>query len=131
MPDAPATSPMMTKAGLALSGLASLVLLGSGGAKLAGVADVQKVIVDTLGYPAGTPMLLGVLEVGSVVLYLVPRTATLGAILLTGYLGGAISAHVRAADGQWPTPLMLGLLVWAGLALRDGRFRELLPLRKG
>ncbi len=58
----------------------------------------------------------------------IPQTAVLGAILLTGYLGGAVA--MRVGDGQFLPPLVLGVLVCAGLALRDGRLRELLPLRK-
>ena len=62
-------------------------------------------------------------------LYVVPRTAMLGAILLTGYLGGAIATHARLGDPSFSTALILGVLVWAGLFLRDARVRALLPLR--
>jgi hypothetical protein len=61
----------------------------------------------------------------------VPRTSVLGAILLTGYLGGAVSTHVRAGDplGRMLVPVFFALLAWGGLYLRDERLRELLPLR--
>jgi hypothetical protein len=63
------------------------------------------------------------------VLYVVPQTAVLGAVLLTGYLGGAVATHVRVGE-SFAIPLVLGILVWAGLFLRDARVRALLPLRK-
>jgi hypothetical protein len=62
------------------------------------------------------------------VLYAIPQTAVLGAILLTGYLGGAIATHVRIEEGFVP-PLILGVLIWLGLYLRDRRLRALVPLR--
>lgn len=70
---------------------------------------------------------IGVLEVVSVLLYAIPRTAVLGAILCTGYLGGAIATHVRT-DGQFLPALLFGVLVWLGLYLRDERIRALVPL---
>jgi hypothetical protein len=65
------------------------------------------------------------------VLYVLPRTAVLGAILLTGYLGGAVASHVRVGEGWFPTlfPAIFGALLWGGLYLRDSRLRQLLPLR--
>jgi hypothetical protein len=64
-----------------------------------------------------------------VILYAIPRTAVLGAILLTGYLGGAVATHVHAAE-WWFMPVVFGILVWLGLYLRDPRVRELAPLRR-
>jgi hypothetical protein len=70
-----------------------------------------------------------ILEVLSVALYLLPRTAVLGAILLTGYLGGAIATHLRPAEyPQMVVPVVLGAMVWLGLFLRDRRVRALVPL---
>lgn len=63
-------------------------------------------------------------------LYLIPRTAVLGAILLTGYLGGAVATHVRLVEMDYLVPLVLGVLIWCGLYLRDTRVRELIPIRK-
>jgi hypothetical protein len=67
------------------------------------------------------------------VLYVIPRTAVLGAILLIGYLGGAVARHVRLSEGIFPVtfPIIMGVLVWGGLWLRDNRVRALVPLRQG
>ncbi len=72
---------------------------------------------------------LGVLELACTILYLIPRTAVLGAILLTGYLGGAIATHLRVGDPFFP-PILPGVLLWGGLYVRDTRLRALLPLRR-
>ena len=71
---------------------------------------------------------LGALELACTAIYLVPRTAVLGAILLTGYLGGAIVTHLRVGD-PFIGPIILGVLIWAGLFLREPRLRALIPLR--
>jgi hypothetical protein len=71
---------------------------------------------------------IGLLELLCAVLYLVPQTALLGAVLLTGYLGGAVATHLRIGE-PFVLPLVLGVLIWAGLWLRDPRLRGLLPLR--
>jgi hypothetical protein len=81
-----------------------------------------------LGYPEHLAFALGVVELVSTIVYVIPRTAVLGAILVTGYLGGAIATHVRLGE-QFISPAILGILVWAGLALRDSRLRALLPFR--
>ena len=82
------------------------------------------------GYPASSIMWIFAAELVAVILYAIPRTAVLGAILLTGYLGGAVSTHVRANDGQFWMPVLFGVLVWIALYLRDPRIRDLAPLRK-
>ena len=82
------------------------------------------------GYQESALLLIGVLELGSVLVYLIPRTAVLGAILMTGYLGGAVATHVRIGDPGWPVALIFGIFVWGGLYLRDERIRALLPLRR-
>jgi hypothetical protein len=82
------------------------------------------------GWPENMLITLGVLEAGSVVLYLIPQTAVLGAIVLTGYLGGALSTHLRIGESVY-IHVVLGFLIWGGLYLRDSRLRELLPIRKG
>lgn len=81
-----------------------------------------------LGWPENLAIALGVVEIASTILYLIPQTAVLGAILLTGYLGGAIATHVRIGEGFIP-PVLLGALVWLGLYLRDRRIRDLIPMR--
>jgi hypothetical protein len=83
-----------------------------------------------LGYPAATARPLGVLLLVSVICYVVPRTAPLGAVLLTGYLGGAIATHVRVGDPLFSHilfPVYVALLLWGGLYLRDERVRALAP----
>jgi hypothetical protein len=82
------------------------------------------------GYPESKVLLIAVLEIGSALIYAIPRTAVLGAILMTGYLGGAVATHVRIGDPGYPTAIVAGILVWAGLYLRDARLRALLPLRR-
>jgi hypothetical protein len=72
---------------------------------------------------------LGIVELACTILYIVPQTSVLGAILLTGYLGGATATHLRVEE-SWIGPVLLGILVWLGLFLRDCRLRALLPLRK-
>ncbi len=80
------------------------------------------------GYSENMLFPLGVLETVCVVLYVIPQTAVLGAVLLTGYLGGAIATHLRINDGFAP-PIIIGVLLWLGLVLRDARLRTLLPIR--
>jgi len=83
-----------------------------------------------IGCPESALPLLAFLQLGSLVLYIVPRTAVLGAVLLTGYLGGAIATYVRMGE-PYPVlvPLSTSLIAWAGIYLRDERLRSLLPLR--
>jgi hypothetical protein len=81
-----------------------------------------------LGYPQSLLLSLGILELACTVVYVIPRTSVLGAILLAAYLGGATATHVRIGDPFF-IPIGLGVLVWAGLFLRDDRLRALLPLR--
>jgi len=87
--------------------------------------------MSKLGYPVSVTFGLGIVLLISTILYAVPRTAVLGAILLTGYLGGACSTHVRVQDGAFNTlfPVVFGLILWGGLYLRDSRVRALIPLR--
>jgi hypothetical protein len=86
--------------------------------------------MEKYGYPEGSATVILVLEVICVVIYVIPQTAVLGAILLTGYLGGATATHVRAEEIQYLVPVAVGILVWGGLFLRDPRIRALIPLRK-
>jgi hypothetical protein len=79
--------------------------------------------------PVSWAMPLGILELACVVIYLIPRTAVIGAILLTGYLGGAMVTHLRV-DQPPVTHVILGIVLWGGLWLRDVRLRALMPLVK-
>src|SRR5262249_38676383 len=81
-----------------------------------------------LGYPARLVMCIGIVELVCLGAYLYPRTAVLGAILLTGYLGGATATQVRVEDPWFIFPVVVGVLVWAGLFLRNGHLRPLFPL---
>jgi hypothetical protein len=85
-----------------------------------------------LGYPASAVLWIGLIELVCLTLYLVPRTSVLGALLLTGYLGGAIATHVRLGSpllSHTLFPIYVALLLWGGLYLRETRLRELVPLR--
>ena len=82
------------------------------------------------GYPPATARPIGVVELCCVVLYFVPATRVLGAILATGYLGGAVATHVRAGEAAFVVPILIGIMLWGGLFLRDPRLRQLLPTTK-
>jgi DoxX-like family len=117
-------------AGRIMSGLPALFLLVDGVMKLVKPEEVVTATVE-LGYAETVIVPLGVLLLTCTVLYLIPRTAVLGAILLTGYLSGAVATHVRAGQGPFEIlfPIVFGALLWGGLWLRDRRLRDLIPLR--
>ncbi len=123
----PTTSKKLLWAGRTLSGLVSLMLLFSASFKLMKPPMFVQEFAR-LGYLESAALGIGILEIACVVIYLLPQTAMLGAILLTGYLGGATATHVRIGDPFIP-PIVAGVLVWAGLYLRDERLRALLPWR--
>ncbi len=85
--------------------------------------------MDHLGWPLHLSIPLAVLELTCTLLYVIPRTSVLGAILLTAYLGGATATHVRVGDPFY-IPIILGIMVWLGLWLREPRLHNLTPLRK-
>jgi uncharacterized protein YndB with AHSA1/START domain len=114
-------------AGWIVSVLPVLLLLFSGVMKLVKPAPVTEGFVH-LGYPESLALGIGLLELVCTIVYLIPRTSVLGAILLTGYLGGATATHVRVGEPFY-IPVVLGVLVWGGLYLRDGRLRALVPGR--
>jgi hypothetical protein len=116
--------------GRVLSTLTTLFLLMDGVMKL----FKPKFVVDAtiqLGYREDVIVGLGIVLTTCTILYVIPRTSVLGAILLTGYLGGAVASHLRAGAGPFPVlfPAIFGMLVWGGLVLRDSRLRLVLPLR--
>lgn len=117
----------MTRLGWALGGLPALMLILSGVMKLMGPPEVVEGF-EKLGWPARLATPIGLLEIAVVLLYFFPKTAVLGAILVTGYLGGAIATHVRQSD-PFIIPLLIGMAVWGGLYFRDPRVRALIPLR--
>jgi DoxX-like family len=118
-------------AGRVLSALSSLFLLFDAVMKLVKPAPVVEATV-ALGYPESVIRGLGIALLASTILYVIPRTAVLGAILLTGYLGGAVATHVRVGSGAFPVvfPIILGALLWGGLYLRDERLRSLVPWQR-
>ena len=118
-------------AGWILSGLTGLLLLLDGVMKL----FKPQFVVDAnvgLGYPASVVVPLGVVLVLCTLLYLIPVTSILGAILLTGYLGGAVATHVRVGGPAFPIifAATIGVLVWAGLYLRDPLISAVIPVRR-
>jgi DoxX-like family len=117
-------------AGWFIGGLPALFLLVDGGMKLVSPAFVVEATTK-LGYAESAIAPLGIVLLASTVLYLIPRTAVLGAILLRGYLGGAVDVHVREGEGWFPIlfPVVFGALLWGGLYLRDSRLRALVPWR--
>ena len=131
----------MTITGYVLSILVILFLLMDGIIKLVppeAVMDINR----KLGYPDSAITPIGIVVIICTVLYAVPKTSVLGAILLTGHLGGAIASHVRVSSpatnqgfGGEPFsiifPVIIGLFIWGGLYLRDGRLRALIPFRAG
>jgi DoxX-like family len=118
--------------GRVMSGVVILFLLLDGAMKLVPL-DVVIKASEPLGIRESLARTLGVLTLGCTLLYAFPRTAILGAILLTGYLGGAVATHLRVGDPLFTHVLFgvyLGFMVWGGLYLRDGRLRALIPLQR-
>jgi hypothetical protein len=123
-------SKVMLWTGRIMSAIPSLFLLMDGGMKLVKPTFVVEKTVE-LGYPESIIFGLGVVLLACTVVYLTPSTSVLGAILLTGYLGGAVATHVRVGDPLFSVffPVIVGALLWGGLLLRDARLRALLPVR--
>jgi DoxX-like protein len=115
-------------AGRIISAVIVLFLLFDGGVKVMRLAPAVDATVR-LGYPARLLLAIGIAELTCAILYVIPRTSILGAILLTGYLGGATATQVRLEDPWFFFPIVIGVLVWLGLYLRDERLRELVPIR--
>jgi hypothetical protein len=118
--------------GRIMSALPALFLFVDGVGKLVKPAPVVEGTVQ-LGYPESVLLGLGIVLLACTVLYVIPRTAVFGAILLTGYLGGAIATHVRVGSPLFSHmlfPVYIAVLLWGGLYLRDERLRALIPLRR-
>jgi hypothetical protein len=128
------TQPSISKANLwtgrVVGGLPALFLLLDGIMKVVKPAAVVDATVK-LGYPEASIIPLGIVLTASTILYLIPRTSVLGAILLTGYLGGAVATQIRAGQSLvWVFfPVLFGVLLWLGLYFRDLRLQTLVPLR--
>ena len=125
----PAVSRSQVWSGRVLSGIAVLFLLFDAVIKLLKIAPVEESFLR-LGYATSIAPAIGLLELVCLAAYVVPRTAALGALLLTGFLGGAIAIHVRVADpllSHVLFPGYVGALIWGGLLLRDRRLRDLVP----
>ena len=118
--------------GRVMSTLVVLFLLMDGVMKLIKPEVVVKGTLE-LGYPESVIVALGVVLLVSIILYAIPRTSVLGAILVTGYLGGAVATHLRVGNPLFSHtlfPVYFGVLLWGGLYLRDLRVRALLPFKK-
>ncbi|HVR58965.1 MAG TPA: DoxX family protein [Pseudolabrys sp.] len=125
------TSNVVLWTGRIMSGLVIAFMLLDGAMKLVPL-DVVVTTSEQMGIPGSLARTLGIIGLICTLLYAVPRTSVLGAILLTGYLGGAVASHLRLGDPIFTHTLFglyLGLLAWGGLYLRDARLRALIPLR--
>jgi hypothetical protein len=129
--ETPTQSRKLLWTGRVLSGLIVAFMLLDAVMKLVKPEFVVKATAE-LGYPESVIVGLGVVLSACTLLYLIPRTAILGAILLTGYLGGAVASHLRHGDGWFPVlfPVVFGVILWGGLCLRDERLGTLLPVRR-
>lgn len=115
--------------GRVLSALVVALFVMSGVMKLMMKEDAQKDL-DPIGWTVSIMGVIGIVELSCAILYAIPQTAVLGAILLTGYLGGACATHVRVGQyGMCFAPVVLGVVVWIALYLREQRVRALAPIR--
>ena len=125
--------PWMIWTGRALSALFVLFMLGASVApKLLGMAVAEDTLA-ALGWPHGYALMIGLIELAGTVLYVIPATSLLGAIVMTGLFGGAIATQVRAESPLFSHILFsfyLAAFMWGGLWLRDGRIRSILPFRR-
>ena len=125
-------SPMVWT-GRVLTALFALFILGASAfPKLSGM-PVAEAIMAELGWPSGYVLMIGLMELGFLILYLIPRTSLLGAVLFTGLLGGAMATQIRAESPLFSHVLFsiyLGLFMWGGLWLRDSDLRDRFPIRR-
>lgn len=112
--------------GWVLSGLICL-FIGSGGINALRGAQFVVEGAAKMGYPARALTGMGIAELLCAVLFLIPQTAALGAILFTGFFGGAVATHARVGESTWPIPVLFAVLVWVALILRDPRFHIIRP----
>src|SRR5262245_62527630 len=129
--EAHGNSQAMQRTGWILSGIVIAFMAADAGSNLLAIAPIKKAALET-GYPLDQMWLIGALALVCVVLYAIPTTSVLGAIILTGFLGGAITSHLRVAGTLTPekiVSLFLGVTAWGGLGFRDPRIRALIPRR--
>jgi hypothetical protein len=124
-----ATSKKMIWTGRVISAIPVLLMVFSATMKLIKAAPVVQGM-PRYGYPESLIVTIGVLELLSCIIYLIPSTAVLGAILMTGYLGGATATNFRIGDPSYIMTVLLGVFVWGGLFFRDARVRALIPFRR-
>ena len=118
-------------AGWVLSFLPVMILLSSAYVRYTHHTAAEAEIVTGYGFPESAIGYIVVAECVLVALYLIPQTAVLGAIVLTGYLGGAVAAHLRVGDtARAAIPVAIAIFAWGGLYLRDSRIRQLVPFRR-
>ncbi|HEY0599684.1 DoxX family protein [Brevundimonas sp.] len=120
--------------GRVLTGLFALFILGASAfPKLSGMPIAEQTMAG-LGWPPGYVLMIGLMELGFLILYLIPRTSLFGAVLFTGLLGGAMATQIRAESPLFSHVLFsiyLGLFMWGGLWLRDPALRAMFPVRRG
>ena len=129
--EAPGNTRAMRRFGWILSGIVIAFMVFDASADFLGIAAIKKATLET-GYPLDLLWVIGALSLICLVLYAIPATCVLGAIMLTGFLGGAITTHLRVAGTVTPemiVSLLLGVLAWGGLWFRDPRLRALIPRR--
>lgn len=117
----------MTWLGWVLTALPSLVLLGSAGYKFSGGKEFMDGL-KKMGWDPNLAMPLAITELACTILYLIPQTSVLGAILLTGYMGGAIVVHISQGE-PFAFQAVFGVVIWLGIFLREPRLRQILPYR--
>ena len=111
--------------GWVLSGILALMFVPSAIFK---IAQPEGFLEEwTKNYPAAAALPLGIIELAMFVLYLVPPTRYLGGLIMLAYLGGAVATHLHAEDGNFPVPVLVGIIAWLGLFLRDRKLRALIP----
>jgi hypothetical protein len=124
--DRPASSRKRIWAGRIIS-VIPVLMLGSSGIDALIKLPVVLEGLAKLGYSESVLPIIGILELACVALYIIPQTAIFGALFLTAYLGGATASHVRIGDPAFVMPVLFGVIVWAGLFLRDRRLQSLFP----
>jgi hypothetical protein len=115
--------------GWILTALPAVIFIAGGAFALIAPSPEMKDGFEKMGWPAHHMRLICALEIICGIIYLIPATSVLGAILLTGYLGGAVATHVRVDDRNWFIAIIVGIIIWLGVYLRDTRLRQLIPLR--